>query len=468
MSLRRRLVIAFTVLLLVALAALSVIAARSTTRVLTDQADEDLRVIEERLGSRLVGDGRDLAGAQVDRRFALLVFDAGGSLTESAPSGFADDPDPLPDTDELHELLAAPGSIGSVSSADGLVAYRALAVDVATGEIAVVAVPVDGIGEATDDLVWLLVSGGALVAVVGAAATWWVVRRGLRPVDDMVDTAAAIAAGDLTRRVPEEDPTTELGRLGGALNDMLTQLDDAFERQRTSQDQLNQFVADASHELRTPLAALQGYADLYRQGALEDRAELDSAMERIRKESGRMRRLVEDLLLLARLDRGQPLEVSGVNIASIVSDAIADSRAIEPDRAVTYEGPRRLYVEGDAHRLAQVFANLLANARDHTPAGTPVRITATEQRATTTITVTDFGPGIPDDHLQHVFDRFNRGDPSPTRQRGGAGLGLAIVAAIVDAHDGTIEAANAPGRGASFTITLPVAATHTPESDRQR
>lgn len=348
------------------------------------------------------------------------------------------------------------------SSDDDSLDYRAIAVPLDGGGYQIGAVPIDDIAAATNALIRWLVVGGAIVAAGGGLVTWWMVRRELRPVDEMVDTASAIAGGDLDRSVPDPDPTTELGRLGSALNDMLTQLDDAFAHERASQEKLNQFVADASHELRTPLAALQGYADLYRNGALEDPEDLDQAMGRIRKESGRMRRLVDDLLLLARLDRGETLDQSRVNFASVVRDAIADSLAIEPDRPVTYDGPNTVHVIGDDHRLAQVITNLLANARTHTPAGSPVRVTITPRPNAVEVAVADFGPGIPEEHLGLLFDRFHRGDESRARATGGAGLGLAIVAAIVAAHDGTVTAANDPGRGATFTVSLPTVESTTP------
>jgi len=457
MTLRARLVAAFTVLLLVALATLSIMATRSTTNVLMTQVDEDLRQMEVRVSERpFFGIGpaaRDEDG--VSRGLALIAFDETGAVVAAVPSGFADDPDPLPATASLEALMAAPGTIATIASEDGAIDFRAIAVPMVDGGFRIGAIPIDDIDAATDELIQLLTVGAVVVAVVGGLVTWWIVRRALRPVDTMVNTAAAIADGDLTRRVPQQDPSTELGRLGGALNDMLAQLDDAFAHERASQDKLNQFVADASHELRTPLAALAGYADLYRKGALSDTDDLDNAMTRIRKESGRMQRLVDDLLLLARLDRGQALEDVPIDLAAIISDAIADSHAIEPDRPVTYDGPSPLALRGDEHRLAQVITNLLANARAHTPPRTPVRVTTSRIGSSVEIDVIDDGPGIADDQLGQLFDRFHRGDASQARQTAGAGLGLAIVAAIVEAHGGTVSAANREDHGAAITIILP-------------
>lgn len=456
-------------MLLFAIVAMSIVAARSSRSALLDQVDEDLRGVELRLNSRIGAllTGRPLGDATTTRGFAYLLVDETGTIVEASPSGFVDAPDPLPADPELDVLVTTPGSISTISSADGSLDYRAIAVSDGDGHVRIAAAPIDDLDGAVSQLIrWLVISGATLV-IGGAAATWLVVRRGLRPVDDMVDTAASIAQGDLTRRIPEHDRATELGQLGTALNDMLSQLDSAFTQERESQQRLNQFVADASHELRTPLATLQGYADLYHAGALEDPVDLDNALGRIRKESARMQRLVDDLLLLARLDRGQPLNLGDVDLAALIRDATTDSRAIEPDRPVTYDGPTSLAVDGDEQRLAQVITNLLANARAHTPPRTPVHIIVGSTTRAVTIDVIDQGPGIDPEHRDKLFDRFHRGKLSPALNPGGTGLGLSIVAAIIEAHDGTITAANDPDHGARFTITLPAATRHAaPESGR--
>lgn len=457
MSLRRRLVAAFTLLLLLSLAALAVVATHSTERVLLAQADNELRAIETRFVERPGPVTRDQGSSLTGRRFALIRLEDGGSVVETIASGFADAPDPLPDLDGLSEMSGDPGTIHTVGSVDGSISYRAVAIVGSDGSTDVVAVRIDDIDDATNDLTAWLLLGGLVVGIAGAGATWLIVRRGLRPVDAMVDTAAAIAGGDLARRVPDTKTTTELGRLGAALNDMLSQLDQAFSHERIAQQRLNQFIADASHELRTPLAALQGYVHLYRTGALDDPAELAAAMARIRRESNRMQRLVDDLLLLARLDQGQTFTTVEVDLAAVLSDTIENSHAIEPERTVTYSGPQRLMVAGDESRLVQVFANLVTNARTHTPAGSPVQISATRHDDTIRIDVVDSGTGIPDAQLDRVFDRFRQLEPSTATATagGGAGLGLAIVAAIVDAHRGTVTASNTVAGGACFTVVLP-------------
>ncbi|MGA9598219.1 MAG: ATP-binding protein, partial [Acidimicrobiia bacterium] len=274
-----------------------------------------------------------------------------------------------------------------------------------------------------------------------------------------VETATAIGGGDLSRRVPAAKPKTELGHLGLALNEMMTQIEDAFAHEAEAQERLKTFVADASHELRTPIAAIQGYAELYRKGALEEEGALNNAMRRVTSDAARMHRLVSDLLLLARLDRGQVSEPRSINVANVIHDAVTDFGAIDPERDIVVEGSLdSAKVLGDYHQLAQVFSNLLANARMHTPAGTPVTIRMRHDAAAVVVDVIDDGPGLPEDVTAKVFDRFYRIDTSRARKSGGSGLGLAIVAAIVAEHGGTVEAGNEPGRGARFTVRLPVVA----------
>ncbi len=457
MSLRARLVAAFVALLLVALATLSVVAVRSTRAVLLAQADEVLRGFEARQSGRSginVEPGPPDRTA-VSRGVALVSLDAEGTVVASTPSGFADDPDPLPDVSDFDAATVTSGAIVTLAGVDGSLEYRAVVIPAADGGFQVGAVPIDEIDAAVARLVRWLVAGGIGAAALGALVTWLLVRSSLSPVEGMVETAATIAGGDLTRRIPVRDPSSELGRLGTAFNDMVAQLEAAIEEERAAQERLNQFVADASHELRTPLATLQGYAELYRKGALDNPAELANAMGRIRKESGRMQRLVDDLLLLARLDRGNTLETAAVDIASILRDAIADSNAIEPGRSVTFKGPIQLEVVGDEQRLTQVAANLLANTRAHTPADAAVDVIVSRNDGRVLIDVVDDGPGIPEGDLDKLFDRFHRADPSRARRTGGSGLGLAIVAAIVEAYPGTVRAGNEPGRGARFTVSLP-------------
>ncbi len=304
-------------------------------------------------------------------------------------------------------------------------------------------------------LVELAVAAAVLVAVGGLG--WWAVRVGLRPLDRMAETAGAIAGGDLSQRVEPDDDRTEVGRLGSALNTMLGRIEESFDRQRASEERLRQFVADASHELRTPITSIRGYAELFRRGAAERPEDLERAMRRIEDEGARMGLLVEDLLLLARLDQGRPFERKPVDLAALVSDAVEDVRVADPERPVELSAPGPVVVHGDELRLRQVVGNLLDNARTHTPSTTPVAVRVARSNGTATIEVADRGPGLPPDEADRVFERFYRGDPSRSRGSGGTGLGLSIAAAIVEAHGGSITVATDPGHGATFTVSLPIA-----------
>jgi two-component system, OmpR family, sensor kinase len=456
MRLRTQLVVTFTILLVAVIAAVGLVVVQSSRAVLTNQVDDDLRGIQIRIEpNRVLPIGvPDRGGDPSQRQAAHIVLNETHTVVYEDPSGFRDAPDPLPDISDLFDD-ASIREIVTVPAVDGSMHYRVFYEQQPDGHIDVWAAPLTEVDAAVSRLLALLLLAGAGVALIGATATWWLVRRGLQPVDDMVATATAIGSGDLSSRVPEATPTTELGQLGLALNEMMSQIEDAFAHEAEAQERLKTFVADASHELRTPIAAIQGYAELYRKGALDDQEGLDNAMRRVGADAARMHRLVSDLLLLARLDRGQMMEHRPVNIAHVIHDAVTDSQAIDPDRVITVEGPDSLRVLGDDQQLAQVLANLLGNARMHTPAGTSVLVRLAGKEDMAVIDVIDDGPGLPEEAISKVFDRFYRVDTSRARKSGGSGLGLAIVAAVVDEHGGVVEAANEPGRGARFTVRLP-------------
>ncbi len=457
MTLKARLVLAISGLLLLVIAALGVVILRSTSEVLVGQVDELLDGVQARAG------GRPLPGVPADQSRGLrdlasysaarVILAENGDILVAEPSGFSDDPDPLPDPAYVDILLAS-GQVETIPSLDGSLEYRAIAAEVGGGLVSVVAVPLDDVNAAVDNLVRLLWFTGIGLALLAGAVAWWTVHRAMKPVDQMVDTATAIASGDLSHRVGHSDPETELGKLGIALDDMLSKIEIAFDEEQLAKARLKEFVANASHELRTPIAAVRGYTELYRRGALSETGDLDRAMTRIGMESLRMERLVEDLLLLARLDRGMTVERRPLNLAAVVGDAVTDSRAIDPGRPISIEGPTTVKVVGDEQRLLQLIANLLANARTHTPPGTPVSVILAAGVTTATIEVADEGPGLAEDPGK-LFDRFYRSDESRARASGGAGLGLAIVAAIVRAHGGTVEATNRSTGGAVFRVTIP-------------
>ena len=287
------------------------------------------------------------------------------------------------------------------------------------------------------------------------ALALWVVRIGLRPLREIEQTAAAIGAGDLSRRVERAEPSTEIGRLGLALNAMLGQIERAFKSREASEARLRRFVADASHELRTPLAAVRAYSELYRRGAATRPADLDRAMSGINRESERMSLLVDDLLLLARLDEGRPLEQEPVDLGEVAGEAVETARTVEPSRPIDLAAEPAV-VLGDRDRLRQVLDNLLANVRAHTPVDGAVHVRVARNGTNAVLEVADSGPGMDEEELERVFERFHRGDPSRSRASGGVGLGLSIVAAVAEAHGGSASAESEPGHGSTFRVTLPL------------
>lgn len=325
--------------------------------------------------------------------------------------------------------------------------------------------------ETTQRLIIIESAVGAGVLVALGAIGFLVVRLGLRPLNKIEDTSDAIAAGQLDLRV-DSDSRTEVGRLGGALNTMVSRLSAALRQREQSETRLRRFVADASHELRTPLTSIRGFAELHRRGGAPERSDVDKMMGRIEDEAIRMGMLVEDLLLLARLDQERALDLTELDVRSLVEDAVHDARARDPDRPIELDIPTTpLRANADEYRLRQVITNLVTNAMTHTPAGTPIRVSvgrrnrikgrpiavagALESRARVVFEVADEGPGIPVEEAPNIFDRFYRVDAARSRRRGGTGLGLAITAAILEAHGGRIELRTTPGQGARFTVLLP-------------
>ena len=333
--------------------------------------------------------------------------------------------------------------------------FRALSEPVGNGLIGVVAIPMQDADQTLHRLIGVELAVAFAVLAAIAVSSLLLIRRGLRPLDRMGATAGAIAAGDLSQRVDTADEHTEIGRLGSALNAMLSQIEASFEERRAIEERLRQFIADASHELRTPLTSIRGWAELFRRGAASRPDDLERAMRRIEDESTRMTALVEDMLALARLDEGVPLIREPVDLSKLAADAVDDARAVEPGRVITFEPAAGAVVVGDSTRLQQILANLLANARHHTPAATPVHVRVAVDAGAVSVEVADEGPGMPADQAARIFERFYRADPSRTTSTGGAGLGLAIVAAVAGAHGGTATVDTAPGAGAKFTITIP-------------
>jgi two-component system OmpR family sensor kinase len=309
---------------------------------------------------------------------------------------------------------------------------------------------------ATFQLVLILIIIGVVVFAGRKGVT-----VALRPLERMRETAQRISgmqlsSGEvaLTERVQVDDPATEVGQLSQSFNHMLDNIDEALTARRASEAKVRQFVADASHELRTPLTAIRGYSELTRRHNMDVSEDVRHALSRIESESVRMTELVEDLLLLARLDEGRGLELRPLDVSALVKDAVKDAQVAGPDHTWTVKAARGLKVAADKHRLHQVISNLLANARTHTPAGTAVNVMATAADSTVTIVVADNGPGIPADIQATLFERFVRADTSRQRATGSTGLGLAIVDGLVRAHKGTITVESEPGN-TRFVITLP-------------
>jgi two-component system OmpR family sensor kinase len=344
-----------------------------------------------------------------------------------------------------------------------------VAVELPDGSTALAASDLTGDQRAISRLVRIELAVGLIVLTVLGVAGYVLVRNSLRPLAEVERTAQAIAAGDLSQRVPAGDERTEVGRLSTALNGMLSRIEHAFRAQqaseeeaRASEERLRRFVADASHELRTPLTSIRGFAELYRQGAVRTEDDVRRLMQRIEAEGGRMGLLVEDLLLLARMDQERPLTIAPVDLAAVAGDAVHDARAVQPDRPISLHLDESLtdvpVVLGDEGRLRQVVGNLLTNALVHTPGDARVTVTvaqAADDPETLVVTVADEGPGMDQGDAARAFERFYRADASRTRSAGGTGLGLSIVASLVAAHGGSVGLDTAPGRGATVIVRLP-------------
>jgi len=370
--------------------------------------------------------------------------------------------------------------ISTVAGRSGVAHYELLVEPLSqpSGDYLAVAIPLTDVDSTLAQLVQLELLIGVLVVLAAALLGLLLVRFGLQPLARMGSTASAIAGGDLSRRVEPATPRTEIGRLGLALNAMLNQIEAAFAERTASNQRLRRFLADASHELRTPLTSIRGYAEILRRGAEEKPEDAALARRRIEEEAVRMTALVDDLLLLARLDEGRPLARETVDLQLLVQDAQTDALAVAPNRPLQVLASERVVITGDVMRLRQVLANLVRNALVHTPPGTPVEISLRQLDGKAVLKVVDHGAGLPPGVGERVFEPFFRADTARSRDRGGAGLGLSIVAAVVAAHGGTVGVENTPGGGATFTVQLPVyppplpaeapsTATRAPSTSRQ-
>lgn len=449
---RRRLVIAVVATITAVMGVAGLVVVRVLENRLIADTDERLTQVAERL-PRIPGFLEQGGHASGFESHALVEVGPDGEIRSQIPSGPIGNPDPLPDVAGL-VAPSAPVTLRSTGS-DGP-RYRAVATELRDGGALIVAVPLTEVEATLAETRWILLAAGAGALAVAAALVWLSIRRGLRPIGDMIGAAERIANGELTARTAAPDPASEVGHLSAALNTMLDRLEQAMAAKTESEARMRRFVADASHELRTPLTSIRGYAELHRQGARSPE-EVARGMARIEREAEHMAALVEDLLLLARLDQARVLADDPVDLTRIVEETVADARAAEPRRSIVLVLPDDpAIVRGDRLRLRQVLDNLLVNIRDHTDPDTVATVTLANGDATATLTVADDGPGMTSDEAAHAFDRFWQAEPTPNRPRRGTGLGLAIVAELVAAHRGTIDLATAPGAGTSFTIALPM------------
>ena len=463
MSLRRRVLVGF--LTVAAVLVITNLALSSTFRsFLIDRLDRQLIDVASRPvfgGERGRAPGPPPGESQTFTEYFIAVGDRNAANFSRRSSAFADEDQPPPRLEQAKVLGRAAGRgvppRPFTAPADtGRGSWRLVAVSSPRGaQLTVVGTSFDEV-DATLGRIRLVQLGGTIAVLLALGiVSWWMLRLGVHPLEDMARSADAIAGGDLSRRVDHPGEKTETGRLGKALNSMLERIEDAFRAREASEARVRRFAADASHELRTPLTSIQGYTELWRAGGLQSEEELAEAMRRMEGEAHRMAALVEDLLLLARLDQHRPLQRTEVRLDELAADGVRDARAVEPDRSIDAM-LKPVVVDGDELHLRQVVANLLSNSRDHTPAGTPVRVSVGVEDGRARLEVADDGPGMDPATLTKVFERFVRADPSRARAAGGTGLGLAIVAAIAEAHGGRAVAHSVPGRGSMFVVELPL------------
>lgn len=479
-SLRNRLVLGVVILSTFGFIASGVVAQKSLESFLVDQIDNQLISVasgslpridragiindeefRERQGLRERGDDDDDVPPtplnRVPTSTSVTLLDATGAVV----GGIGGDLNAVSITDyiagltptEVAALRAEPFTLKA-----GQENFRVLALPLPSnlGSIAI-GQSLNDVDRTLNRLQWLFFLIGFVIVCLIALASRTMIKVGLKPLSAVEDTAAHIAAGDLSARLPDAKSTTEVGRLTTSLNTMLTRIEESFAARKASEDKLRRFVADASHELRTPLTAIRGFAELHRQGAVSGEEDTRKLLGRIEGESVRMGSLVEDLLLLARLDQSREMEHLPVDIAAVTADAVASARVAGPEHPITLiSDADEIYILGDHLRIHQVIANLLANARTHTPAGTAITVTITRSDAGVQVAVTDQGPGLSAQDQKRIFERFYRADSSRVRIGSeGSGLGLSIVDAVMKAHGGGVSVISELGKGATFTLFFP-------------
>ena len=477
-SLRNRLILATLALATVAITASDLAATNSLRSFLISQADSQLAEVVETTLLRL-----DRAGIEseieneedyknnfrplrplgaVPTTTAVTLLDSEGNMLGQIGGQFATSSN-LAEFKNLtpQKVVSYQGKPFTIRGIDDQADIRAIARLLPSGVgTVVISVALDSVEQTLQGLIGIFILISFMVLVAIGFVTRSLIKLSLKPLNRIEETAAAIAGGDLSARLPDVNPRTEVGRLTSSLNAMLSRIEDSFEARTESENKLRRFVADASHELRTPLTAIRGFAELHRQGAVVGEEKTRELVSRIEKESIRMSTLVEDLLLLARLDQSRELTLDPVDINYLVNEAIASARAAGPEHEISVtSNANEVFVLGDSMRIHQAIANLLANARTHTPAGSEIKVEIFQDESSTRISVSDNGPGLSLEDQSRIFERFFRADPARVRASGeGSGLGLAIVDAIMKAHGGSVTVDSTLGVGSTFKIVFLVSA----------
>lgn len=501
LSLRTRLTATVVIVLLIGLAIASLLTTTLLKSYLIRQVDDDLTTTYSAISSQLIAEQGSSSFLPSDYYLQFKLF---GGETKAWYMNSTIENHSLPDLSAYITTGPGPSNAPSapfttkavLNDTEWRVLYRQVATQ-GQGTIgeAYVALPLTDTYAIIDQIQRVLLLSGLFIAGIGGSVGLYAVGRSLRPLQNIEKTAAQIAQGDLSRRVPQAPASTEVGSLAKSLNTMLERLEHSFSAQEASERRMRQFVSDASHELRTPLATIRGYGELYRMGALKDADAMDDTMRRIEDSASRMGNLVEDLLHLARLDERKAMKSEPVDLAVLALDAVSDLKALDPSRSprITELVPgvpaRTTSVTGDEDKLRQVFANLVGNVYRHTPEGSPVEIAlgtltapphdlgrkpdsavaatlppedatgiGQADREIVVVEVRDHGPGISSEHADRVFERFYRVDSSRNRKSGGSGLGLAIVSAILHAHNGTVRVFETPGGGLTVRLEIPASA----------
>lgn len=464
-SLRSQLVAIMMALMLVALTATGAGTLALLHSYLQGQVDDKLKAAVDTARQQQSFSQLQDQNPNVPTDYSLMLFSPGqpgyvlGGSKGSHPSIDSITPQ------DAHERGEAPFQVRGTDGRN----WRVVAVIVLDGNqhsaVVVIGLPLYPVDSVMEHAILVVVGVGLLTLVLAFFIATWTVTRSFRPLARVEKTAAAIAAGDLSRRVEVGNPDTEVGRLSRSLNAMLAHIETAFAARMASEERMRRFAADASHELRTPLVTIRGFSELYRHGALATPEDVGTAMGRIESEAIRMGTMVEDLLLLARIDEQRPLQQKPVDLLLIAHDAVVDTQASDRNRVISLRGldggtGAPAPVLGDEAKLRQVVGNLVGNALRYTPDGTPLELAVgvkadADGTRHSIIEVRDHGPGVPDEEAARIFERFYRADTSRTRETGGSGLGLAIVAAIVGSHSGTVRVQQTDGGGATLVVSLP-------------